>query len=194
MSIHNEVNGYFVASEHLDYANDVYEENKSMFFPTGIPITDDGIHLVDREEIRSSLSLLKKTKTILIAGGGVGLANYTKLIETLESFEEKLQIICVTGHNKKAFEKLTRLKSKHSLRIIGFTNEFIKYLRASDVVITKAGGVTMAESLICETPALIFQPLPGQEEQNSQFLMNNGTAIKAEIVEEIPVLLKKNYF
>ncbi|UTW69099.1 hypothetical protein KHA80_18430 [Anaerobacillus sp. HL2] len=52
----------------------------------------------------------------------------------------------------------------------------------------------MSEALICETPIVIFQPLPGQEEQNSQFLMNYGAAIKAEVAEEIPILLERIIF
>lgn len=194
MSIHNEVDGYFIASDHLNYANTLYNLDGSLFHPTGIPVNHAKVHLQPREAIRRELNLNENMKTILIAGGGVGLANYSNILASLESFHENLQIICVTGQNKKALQKLERHNSKHSLHILGFTNRFINYLRASDVILTKAGGVTMAEALICETPALIYQPLPGQEEQNTQFLMNYGFAIKAEFPEEIPVLLEKIIF
>jgi processive 1,2-diacylglycerol beta-glucosyltransferase len=52
----------------------------------------------------------------------------------------------------------------------------------------------MAESLACETPILIHQPVPGHEEQNAQYLMKYGAAVKAEICEEIPAILEHILF
>ncbi|MGM0879383.1 MAG: glycosyltransferase, partial [Bacillota bacterium] len=92
----------------------------------------------------------------------------------LNAIEDKVQLVCITGHNKKAKAKIEQLESKHEIVSTGFTNRFTDYLRASDVIISKAGGLTMAESLACETPILIYQPVPGHEEQNAQYLMNYG--------------------
>ncbi|RXI98215.1 glycosyltransferase [Anaerobacillus alkaliphilus] len=194
MSVHNEVDGYFIASEHLRYYSNVYKQNAQLFYSTGIPTPREDIDQYSKQELRRRLHLDENLKTVLVAGGGVGLAKFTKILSGLESYNEQLQIICVTGENRRAKGKMDKLKSKHKLRILGFTNLFMEYLKASDVIISKAGGVTMSEALVCETPVLIFQPLPGQEEQNSQFLMNYGAAIKAEIVEEIPVLLERIIF
>lgn len=194
MSIHPEVRGYFIASEHLRYYARLYQLDEKLFFPTGIPTSKENFENFTKLEWRKKLHLEKDMKTILVAGGGVGLAKFTNILSGLETFQERLQIICVTGENKRAKQKLLCFQSKHLIRILGFTNLFMEYLKASDVIITKAGGVTMSEALVCATPVLIFQPLPGQEEQNSQFLMNYGAAIKAEIVEEIPILLERIIF
>ncbi len=194
MSIHNEVDGYFIASDHLRYYANVYKLNSNSFYSTGIPTPKEEVFHYSKQELRKRLHLDEQMKTVLVAGGGVGLAKFNKILSGLEAFSETLQIICVTGENKRAKAKIERFKSKHKVRILGFTNLFMEYLKASDVIISKAGGVTMSEALVCETPVLIFQPLPGQEEQNSQFLMNYGAAIKAEVVEEIPVLLERIIF
>ncbi|MCT8140369.1 glycosyltransferase [Anaerobacillus sp. CMMVII] len=194
MSIHEEVTGYFIASEHLRYYASMYKIDEGRFYPTGIPTTKAKVDQFSKTELRKKLHLDKGMKTVLVAGGGVGLAKFTKILTGLEQFEDKLQIICVTGENKRAKAKIERYQSKHQIRVLGFTNLFMEYLKASDVILSKAGGVTMSEALVCETPIIIFQPLPGQEEQNSQFLMNYGAAIKAEIVEEIPVLLERIIF
>lgn len=194
MSVHLEVNGYFIGSEHLRYYANLYKLDEQIFYPTGIPTLRENIQYFSKKEWRKKLHLVETMKTILVAGGGVGLTKFTKVLTELESYDERLQIICVTGDNKRAKHRLEQMKSKHLIRILGFTNLFMEYLKASDVIITKAGGVTMAEALVCETPVLVFQPLPGQEEQNSSFFMNYGTAIKAEVVEEIPILLKRIIF
>lgn len=194
MSVHREVSGYFVASEHLRYYANMYKVDTKLFYPTGIPTQRETVHEYSKQQLRRKLHLDENMKTVLVAGGGVGLAKFTKILAGLEAFGEKLQIICATGENKRARAKIQRYKTKHSLRVLGFTNLFMEYLKASDVILSKAGGVTMSEALVCETPIVIFQPLPGQEEQNSQFLMNYGAAIKAEVVEEIPVLLERIIF
>lgn len=194
MSIHPEVTGYFIASEHLRFYANLYKLDQKQFYPTGIPTPREQVQQYTKLELRKKLHLDEQRKTVLIAGGGVGLAKFTEILSSLEIFEEKLQIICVTGSNQKAKAKIERLQSKHIIRTLGFTNLFMEYLKASDVLISKAGGVTMSEALVCETPVVIFQPLPGQEEQNSQFLLNYGAAIKAEIVDEIPVLLERIIF
>ncbi|OIJ10374.1 hypothetical protein BKP37_17660 [Anaerobacillus alkalilacustris] len=194
MSVHPEVHGYFIASEHLRYYAKLYKLDEQLFYPTGIPTLKENLLQISKKRLRKKLHLDDNKKTVLIAGGGVGLAKFTKILSGLEAFDEPLQIICVTGVNKRAMQKVKRHESKHQIRVLGFTNLFMEYLKASDVILTKAGGVTMSEALVCETPILIFQPLPGQEEQNSQFLMNYGAAIKAEVVEEIPILLERIVF
>ncbi|OIJ10100.1 hypothetical protein BKP35_13365 [Anaerobacillus arseniciselenatis] len=194
MSVHPEVDRYFIASEHLLYYANLYKLDEQKFHPTGIPTFKENIQSYSKTEWRKKLHLNEKMKTILVAGGGVGLAKFTKILSGLEAYQEKLQVICVTGDNKRAKLKIEQMQSKHHIRVLGFTNLFMEYLKASDVIISKAGGVTMSEALVCETPILIFQPLPGQEEQNSQFLMNYGAAIKAEVLEEIPVLLERIIF
>lgn len=194
MSVHPEVDGYFIASEHLRYFAKTYKLDETIFYPTGIPTPKETIHEYSKQQLRRKLKLDESMKTVIVAGGGVGLAKFSNILAGLEAFSEKLQIICVTGENRRARAKIERFQSKHSVRVLGFTNLFMEYLKASDVILSKAGGVTMSEALVCETPVVIFQPLPGQEEQNSQFLMNYGAAIKAEVVEEIPVLLERIIF
>ncbi len=194
MSIHHEVSGYFIASEHLRYYAKLYKLDEQLFYSTGIPTPKENLHLISKQQLRRKLHLDEDLKTVVVAGGGVGLANFTNILTGLEAFAEKLQIICVTGKNQKARAKIERFHSKHLVRIVGFTNIFMEYLKASDVLLSKAGGVTMSEALVCETPILLFQPLPGVEEQNSHFLMNYGAAIRAEVIEEIPVLLERIIF
>lgn len=185
------VDRYFTHDPLCHLIAEKYELEKEQFVATGIPVPIMHIREFSKRKLRNELHIPQHLKTVLIAGGGIGLANYVTIIEELEKLSDKVVILCMTGHNKKAFRHLSLMKSKHDLRIIPFTEQFLHYLRASDVIISKSGGLTMAESLICETPIIIFQPVPGHEEDNAQFLLKNGAAICVKQIIELAYYTKQ---
>lgn len=190
----NEVDGYFTASDQLDYYSSRYNVPLSKIHSTGIPIRSIPSLMKSKLAIKHELNLDDKKKTILITGGAIGLTKFTRVLKALNILESDLQIICLTGHNKKATKEIDKVESKHKIVSIGFTNRFTDYLRASDVIISKAGGLTMAESLACETPIIIYQPVPGHEEHNTQYLLKYGAALTVEFYNDIPVVLEKLLF
>ena len=104
-----------------------------------------------------------------------------EIVRTLrnEKFKE-IYVVAVTGHNDGLRKKLEPLQKEFSkdqteesvcrLAVLGFTDEMPRLMQAADVVITKAGGVTLAECLECGANILIYHPLPGQEQGNTAFL------------------------
>lgn len=97
----------------------------------------------------------------------------------------------MTGHNQRVKKGIADQHSKHSIKVIGFTDQFLNYLKASDAILSKAGGLTMAEALACETPIIIFQPVPGHEEQNTQYLTRARAAVKANDYDDLPRLVEQ---
>ncbi len=98
--------------------------------------------------------------------------------------------------NKKAslIRKRRRIKNKGGkiTKLLYFTNEVDKYMQISDLIITKPGGLTVSEALACNLPMAIFDAIPGQEEENAEFLINNNMAVRigkgktcAKIIEEL---------
>ena len=73
--------------------------------------------------------------------------------------------------NQRISLKLQQLRNSQNIKVIPFTNKFSTYVSASDVLITKAGGLTLAHALTEPTPIVIYQPLPGQEMENRSFYM-----------------------
>ena len=67
--------------------------------------------------------------------------------------------------------------SNKKTKLIGFTSEIDKYMKVSDILITKPGGLTVTEALVSNIPMIIFDAIPGQEEENSRFLIENDVAV-----------------
>ena len=90
-----------------------------------------------------------------------------------------IQVVAITGNNKKLFSQLRDLSinSYKTTRIVGYTTEVNKYMQACDLLITKPGGLTITEALICGVPLAVFSAIPGQEQKNAEFLLNNNLAV-----------------
>jgi len=88
-----------------------------------------------------------------------------------------LHIIAVTGHNESLNKKLKAMTGTDTVKVLGFTEDMPLLMQGADLVITKAGGVSIAECLACGAKTVIYKPLPGQESMNTQFL-ENGYGIK----------------
>ena len=117
---------------------------------------------------------------LFFAGGGLGLGKSEVIFEELIESNYDFQLIAVTGKNEKQkarFEKIAS-KSKKGIIVLGFTDKVPELMSASDFVITKPGGLTSTECLAMCKPMIIINPIPGQEEQNSIYFTNNGTAVR----------------
>jgi processive 1,2-diacylglycerol beta-glucosyltransferase len=102
-----------------------------------------------------------------------------------------VQIIAVAGRNLRLESKLKSLDTINKLVVYGFINNIHELMEVSDCIITKPGGVTTAEILCKQKPLVIFSPLPGQENENAEFLLNSGAAVATSDVNKIPVLINQ---
>jgi processive 1,2-diacylglycerol beta-glucosyltransferase len=120
-------------------------------------------------------------------GGSLGFGPIPEIIENLIQCQTEFQILVVTGLNKKLGHELERSvsTSQHPLYIFGFVDNVHELMAISDLIITKPGGLTSTEALVKNIPMLIVKPIPGQEEKNSQFLVNQGVAVRTDEVNEV---------
>jgi processive 1,2-diacylglycerol beta-glucosyltransferase len=161
---------------------------------TGIPIRQKFINTQPREILASKYDLNSNKFTILVMGGGEGFIG--KGISTFHAFETlstPIQFIIICGRNKKLQKKLEEelRTTKHKVLIMGFCENVNELMAISDLMISKPGGVTTSEALAMELPLLIYNPLPGQEEDNADYLVKSGLAILAE--DEIDLIDKIHY-
>jgi len=150
----------------------------------GIPLSNRFLFHYNKEEILKSFSLIPGKRTVLFfAGGEFGLGK-TKTYEILESLVQNfdnIQVIAIAGKNvkiKQDFEDLVKEFNKEaSVKILEFTDKVPELMSASDLVVTKPGGLTTTESLASGLPIIVINPIPGQEEENAEFLEKNKVAI-----------------
>ena len=105
-------------------------------------------------------------------GSAGALAHLRALVQTRLDAE----VIVVSGRNRRLQQSIGVLDGANPVRALGFVEEIADLMLAADVLVTKPGGVTLAEAFCCHLPVLLFDPLPGQEEGNARYVVAQGAA------------------
>jgi len=117
---------------------------------------------------------------ILVSAGGFGAGNAERLVETLIQSKVKAQIIAVCGKSetlKASIEKLITIGEMPLVKAVGFTTDMDEFMAAADLMIGKPGGLTTSESLIKGLGWVVVNPIPGQEEKNAIYLLEQGAGV-----------------
>ena len=157
------------------------DENKVIV--TGIPVREEFLKTHNREQILKDLNFSDNKKTILFFGGGEFGLGKEMTLNVLECLLKKclnVQIIAISGRNETMNKKFRNLTSQYNrtedVRIFEFTDKVAEYMAISSLVITKPGGLTSSESMVSHLPMVIINPIPGQEEENAEFLEDKKVA------------------
>ena len=155
------------------------EPNRLLHF--GIPIHPKFNHEISREDACEQLGIDPNRPTILMMGGSMGYSNHRKLIQSLSLIGMDFQLLVVCGNNKRQYSSLARALDNYdgpcSIYPFGFVHNVEVMMSASDCIITKPGGLTVSEALAKNLPMILVNPIPGHEERNVEFLLNNGIAL-----------------
>lgn len=148
---------------------------------TGIPIDPVFSEPKDRSECVERQGLVGDRPVVLQLAGGFGVGPIEKLYRALLDIEVPLELVVVTGRNDKVRRQLKEVQgpARHRVKILGFTQEMDELMGAADLVVSKPGGLTTSEALARGAGMVVVNPIPGQESRNSDFLLENGAAIKA---------------
>lgn len=153
---------------------------------TGIPTDKKFFQPVDREQLRQKLGVKKDIFTVLIATGSFGMGPIEKLVEGLKGY----QILVVCGNNKTLFERL-KPKETDRVKIFGLVNNMDELMSLGEAMVTKPGGLSIAEALIKELPLIFFSAIPGQEVNNVKVLGQYGIGVLGYTIEGIIEEVKK---
>jgi len=149
----------------------------------GIPVDPKFSERHDKEKIFNDLGLSKDKPIILIMGGSQGLGAIEEVVRSfLQDDKHDYQLIVVSGNNKKLKRKLSRISKKRTeyIKILPFVDNIDELMEISNIIITKAGGITTAEALAKKLPILVVDPIPGHERMNTDYLVDEGAAIEVE--------------
>ncbi len=160
----------------------------SRLYVTGLPLRQEFMGQCHDPSIWERYGLKRDLFTLLMMGGGCGLLSDTEYIcESLAKLDLPMQAIAVTGTNYALAKRLKDISqhSKIPLCVLGYVDNIAELMEISDLLLTKAGGVTVFEALAKKLPMLIYKPLPGHERSNARFLLRYKVAIQADNEEEV---------
>jgi processive 1,2-diacylglycerol beta-glucosyltransferase len=146
-----------------------------------------------RDEVRRRFGLEPDRPLVLVMGGGAGVGPMSELAERLASLPESPQVLVLCGTNARLQREVQALSPRHAgrLRAMPFTPHVDLLLEASDMVVSKAGGLTCAESLVKRTPLVIFRPTPGHEVANARYLEAGGAAVHADSLDTVAATVSR---
>ena len=142
--------------------------------PVSLKFIDNGITPIDA---RNKLGLAPERTTILLVGGGEGMGPLYAIARALDRERLPIQLVVIAGRNKSLYEKLCAAAWQMPVSVQGFVTNMPEWMRAADLIITKAGPGTISEALACGLPILLSGFLPGQETGNAAFVEQNGVGV-----------------
>lgn len=207
--INEGVDAYIVSSHEMINQMVERGVERVKIYPYGIPVKQEFFNSIDRQKAFESEGMNPDIPTVLIMAGSFGVTDVLKIYHKIVKSPENFQVIVITGKNEKLYETFDRYLSKitfnnsildieKSLRpkylthlsrnrkptkptkLMYYTDEVEKYMHMADIIVTKPGGLTVSEAIASELPMGIFKAIPGQEEQNADFLVRGHMAVRLE--------------
>ncbi|MFZ4597695.1 MAG: MGDG synthase family glycosyltransferase, partial [Terrimicrobiaceae bacterium] len=184
---------YFVAQEEDKIHMEALGLPGERIQVTGIPVEPEFLQPVDRAAVLARHGLREDRPTLLVAGGALGLSPATAVVRRLLQVDRDFQAVIVCGRNEELRAEVTQLVQDRSedFRVYGYTNEMPELMGAATMLLSKPGGMTTAEALARGLPMMILDPIGGQEERNSDVLLEAGAAVKCTEVTLIAHKLRK---
>ena len=187
MWVHENIAGYFAPNEEVAFRMRNHGIPPGKIHVTGIPTMPVFSQKHDRQACARQLGINPQLMTLLLMGGGAGIGSLSAVAQRLLELPENFQLIVLAGKNAAELTALHELAAQHPGRLMphGYTDKVDLLMGCSDLVITKPGGLTTSECLAMGLPMIVNAPIPGQEEHNANFLLEQGAALKALDLETL---------
>jgi processive 1,2-diacylglycerol beta-glucosyltransferase len=175
---------YFTATEEGAQYLHHWGVPKSDTTAVGIPIHPTFATPKDRAACCAKHGLAGDRPVVLQVAGGFGVGPIEQIYRSILDVEVPLEVVVITGRNEKAKAQLDGVTTpaRHLTKVMGFTTDIDELMAAADLVVSKPGGLTTSEALARGAAMVVVNPIPGQESRNSDFLLENGAAIKVNNV------------
>jgi 1,2-diacylglycerol 3-beta-galactosyltransferase len=144
----------------------------------------------DRSEIRLQLGWPQERPVVVLVGGGEGMGPLDKTAQAIWDANLPVTLVVISGRNKQLKAKLEACQAPLPTFVYGFVREMPDFMRAADVLITKAGPGTISEALNAGLPMILYSHLPGQETGNIPYVVSEGAGVWAPQPDQIVATLK----
>lgn len=192
--IHPNVDLYIVGSPQVRDGLVERGINPKAIQVTGIPVRPNFDRVLTPHEARQSLGIRNELFTFLIMGGAYGVLSDVKwMCQYIAAADAPVQGIVVCGKDRRLYHSLDSVleNARNPLIRFDFANNIDVLMAAADVIITKAGGLTVSEALTKHLPMIIFKPIPGQEKNNACYVEAIGAGKIAHTQQELKIIIEE---
>ncbi len=186
------VDAYVVADAGMIPQMEAMGVPRGKIHPFGIPVGHVFFTPTDRPALRKKLGLDPALPTVLVMAGSFGVTNVLGIYRQIVRADIPFQAVVITGRNEKLYAAFADEveRSPKPTRLVFFTDEVENYMHSSDLLITKPGGLTVSEALACNIPLAVFDAIPGQEEDNADFLLTHNMAVRLKPGEDCGAVIR----
>jgi processive 1,2-diacylglycerol beta-glucosyltransferase len=190
---YTEIDGYFVADEQTRDQLIARGVTSAQITVSGIPIDPAIGEPKQRDEVRERRGLPATGQLVTLFGGGVDDEHVRQIVQGMRRRDVEGTLLVVAGRNPTLVDSLADITSTPRLQIqvYGYIDFVDDLIVASDLVITKAGGLIVSEVLARGVPLVVIDPIPGQEEWNADFVVSSGAGAQLRMSESVPATVQR---
>jgi processive 1,2-diacylglycerol beta-glucosyltransferase len=191
--VQREIDVYAVGSEEAKGQLIGWGVSPNRIVLCGIPVDPAFSLPFDKGEVIQALGLDVRRPVVLVMGGGMGPMPLDQVVLMLERCGLPLQVLAVCGRHEIQRQRLEQLRGKVALdlHVFGWSENIPELMSAADLLVSKPGGVTIAEALAVGVPIVLTHPIPGPEERHLDYLVRNGVAVRARTLDELPQIVQR---
>lgn len=186
------VDRYCVATEEVRHELIARGVAADRIVATGVPVRAAFDEPLDRGAARAALGLSPAAPVVLAMAGSEGsFGRLGDVARALLATERAVQGVIVAGRDRSLRAALEQLVPRGALRVFGWVDDVRTLMAAADLLVTKAGGMTLAEAIAAGLPLLCYGSLPGQERWNERFARRAGIALVARSRRELATAFER---
>jgi 1,2-diacylglycerol 3-beta-galactosyltransferase len=140
----------------------------------GLPVGKKFLQPGNKNEIRQRLGWPLDRPMVLLVGGGEGMGPLYDTAQNIANLNPEIGLSVIAGKNEKLKQRLESAEWKVPFFIYGFTTEMPSFMKAADILVTKAGPGTISEALVTGLPMILYSRIPGQEDGNVRYVVEEG--------------------
>lgn len=179
------VRNFFVASEETKIE---LEKIGFKSIASGLPLHSRFFASKDTANLKKELNIDNDWPTILIMPISSGKISAKEAVTTIFSYHKNINVVAISGkNNRRTFADLESIKEggQKNFTILKTADNIDEWMRIADVIVGKAGGLTISEAMYLQKPIIIINPIPGQEDYNTAYLEKNHYGLKADSTDDL---------